>query len=159
VAIRTQAVEKRFSNGQVGLCETSLEIRAGSLVAIMGPSGCGKSTLLKCLTGESPASRGRVLLHNLELLSNYEFLKPLIGYVPQDDSVHRELTVEQALYFAARLRMERPTGHEIQEKIQSVTRRLNIAHVLASPIAKISGGQRKRVSIAVELLTDPLIPR
>jgi ABC-type multidrug transport system ATPase subunit/pSer/pThr/pTyr-binding forkhead associated (FHA) protein len=157
VAIRTVSIEKRFSNGKIGLRETSVAVRAGSLVAIMGPSGCGKSTLLKCLTGESPATRGKVLLHNLELLRNYEFLKPLIGYVPQDDSVHKELTVSQALYFAARLRMERPTAEEIAQKIQAVTQRLNIAHVLASPITKISGGQRKRVSIAVELLTDPLI--
>lgn len=157
VAIRTQAVEKTFQSGKVGLRPTSIEIKAGALVAIMGPSGCGKSTLLKCLTGEAPATRGKVLLHNLELFRNYEFLKPLIGYVPQDDIVHKELTVMQALYYAARLRMERPTQEEIAQKIKAVTTRLNIAHILGSPIAKVSGGQRKRVSIAVELLTDPLI--
>lgn len=157
IAIRTESIQKVFKNGQVGLQASSLSIPAGSLVAIMGPSGCGKSTLLKCLTGEAPATHGKVYLHNLELIQNYPFLKTLIGYVPQDDIVHKELTVEQSLYFAARLRMERPTRLEIDRKIEDVLQRLRIAHIRHSPIAKISGGQRKRVSIAVELLTDPLI--
>lgn len=157
VAIRAEGISKTFPNGKVGLQPTHLSIAAGALVAIMGPSGCGKSTLLKCLTGEAPPSRGKVFLHNLELTQHYPFLKTLIGYVPQDDIVHRELTVEQSLRYAAHLRMERPTAAQIDEKIQEVLRRLRIDHIRHSPIAKISGGQRKRVSIAVELLTDPLI--
>ncbi|HEX2898207.1 MAG TPA: FHA domain-containing protein [Bacteroidia bacterium] len=157
IAIRTEGIRKDFPNGKVGLRETNLEIHAGRLVAIMGPSGCGKSTLLKCLTGEAPATQGKVYLHDLELVQNYAFLKTLIGYVPQDDIVHKELTVEQSLYFAARLRMEKPTRLEIETKISEVLQRLRIAHIRQSPIAKISGGQRKRVSIAVELLTDPLV--
>lgn len=157
IAIRTEGIEKIFQRRKVGLQATSISIPAGSLVAIMGPSGCGKSTLLKCLTGESPATRGKVFLHNLELIQHYPFLKTLIGYVPQDDIVHRELTVEQSLYFAARLRMERPTRAEIDRKIDEVLQRLHIEHIRHSPIGKVSGGQRKRVSIAVELLTDPLI--
>ncbi len=157
IAIRTEAIRKEFPNGKVGLQDTTLEIAAGKLVAIMGPSGCGKSTLLKCLTGEGPATQGKVYLHNLELVQNYAFLKTLIGYVPQDDIVHKELTVEQSLYFAAHLRMEKPSDQEIEGKITEVLQRLRIGHIRHSPIAKISGGQRKRVSIAVELLTDPLI--
>ncbi len=157
IAIRTEAIRKQFPNGKVGLQDTTLEIPAGRLVAIMGPSGCGKSTLLKCLTGEAPATQGKVYLHNLELVQNYAFLKTLIGYVPQDDIVHKELTVEQSLYYAARLRMEKPSQQEIETKIADVLQRLRIGHIRHSPIAKISGGQRKRVSIAVELLTDPLI--
>jgi ABC-type multidrug transport system ATPase subunit len=157
VAIRTEGIRKDFPNGKVGLRETSLEIHAGRLVAIMGPSGCGKSTLLKCLTGEAPATRGKVYLHNLELTQHYAFLKTLIGYVPQDDIVHRELTVEQSLYFAARLRMEKPTKAQIDSKITEVLQRLRIAPIRHHAIGKISGGQRKRVSIALELLTDPLV--
>lgn len=157
VAIRTEGITKRFGNGKVGLNPTTIAVEAGSLLAIMGPSGCGKSTLMKCLTGESPATGGRVYLHELELVQHYEFLKPLIGYVPQDDVVHKELRVEQALYYAAKLRMEKPSGQRVREKIAEVTRRLRIDDILQSPIGKISGGQRKRVSIAVELLTDPLI--
>lgn len=157
IAIRTEGIRKDFPNGRVGLQETHFEIAAGRLVAIMGPSGCGKSTLLKCLTGEAPPSRGRVFLHNLELVQNYPFLKTLIGYVPQDDIVHKELTVEQALQYAAHLRMEKPTAVQIEDKIKEVLERLNISHIRRHPIAKISGGQRKRVSIAMELLTDPLV--
>jgi ABC-type multidrug transport system ATPase subunit len=134
-----------------------LRIEQGEYVAISGPSGCGKSTLLKCLTGEAPATRGKVFLHNLELTQHYAFLKTLIGYVPQDDIVHRELTVEQSLYFAARLRMEKPTKAQIEAKIQEVLGRLRITPIRHQPISKISGGQRKRVSIALELLTDPLV--
>lgn len=157
IAIKAVRIKKQFKNGKVGLQNSNLNVPAGSLLAIMGPSGCGKSTLLRCLTGESPASRGRVYLHNLELIQNYDLLKSLVGYVPQDDIVHKELTVEQSLYYAGKLRMEDASDQLIEQKISEVLARLNISDIRKSPISKISGGQRKRVSIAVELLTDPLI--
>ncbi len=157
IAIKAVRIKKQFRNGKVGLHTSSLNVPSGSLLAIMGPSGCGKSTLLRCLTGESPATRGSVYLLNLELIRNYDLLKSLVGYVPQDDIVHKELTVEQSLYFAGKLRMEDATDSTIEQKISEVLARLHISDIRKSPIAKISGGQRKRVSIAVELLTDPLI--
>jgi ABC-type multidrug transport system ATPase subunit/pSer/pThr/pTyr-binding forkhead associated (FHA) protein len=157
IAIRTVGLKKEFGGGKVGLQPLDIEVRAGSLLAIMGPSGCGKSTLLKCLTGESPGTHGKVYLHNLEITKNYDLLKTLIGYVPQDDIVHKELTVEQALFFAAKLRLEKPSMALIEQKISEVLDRLRIPGIRQSPISNISGGQRKRVSIAMELLTDPLI--
>lgn len=157
IAIRTESIKKVFPNGYVGLHTTTINLAAGKLLAIMGPSGSGKSTLLKCLTGESPSSHGKVFLQELELVQNYELLKTLIGYVPQDDIVHKELTVQQSLYFAAKLRMENDSKEAILGKIDQVLGRLGILGIRNSPIGKISGGQRKRVSIAVELLTDPLI--
>jgi ABC-type multidrug transport system ATPase subunit/pSer/pThr/pTyr-binding forkhead associated (FHA) protein len=157
VAIRTERIVKQFENGKIGLHECSFEIPAKSLLAVMGPSGCGKSTLLKALNGDSPPSSGRVFISGLELNENYDYLKTQIGYVPQDDIVHRELTVEQSLYYAAKLRLEHSDSTFIQQKIDQVIHDLKIQKIRNSLVGKISGGQRKRVSIAVEILTDPLV--
>jgi ABC-type multidrug transport system ATPase subunit/ABC-type multidrug transport system permease subunit len=112
---------------------------------------------MKALNGDSPPSSGSVRLFNLDLITNYEYLKTQIGYVPQDDIVHRELTVYQSLYYAARLRLEHQTDNYIQQKINQLLAELNISHIKDNMVSGISGGQRKRVSIAVELLTDPMI--
>jgi ABC-type multidrug transport system ATPase subunit/pSer/pThr/pTyr-binding forkhead associated (FHA) protein len=157
VAIRTERIVKQFDNGKIGLHECSFEIPAKSLLAVMGPSGCGKSTLLKALNGDSPPSSGQVFISGLELNANYDYLKTQIGYVPQDDIVHRELTVEQSLFYAAKLRLEHSDSTFIRQKIEQVLKDLNIEHIRHNLVGKISGGQRKRVSIAVEILTDPLI--
>lgn len=157
VAIRTERIIKQFDNGKIGLHECSFEIPSKTLLAVMGPSGCGKSTLLKALNGDAPPSSGRVYISGLELNENYDYLKTQIGYVPQDDIVHRELTVEQSLYYAAKLRLEHSDSTFIKQKIEQVLKDLNIEHIRYNLVGKISGGQRKRVSIAVEILTDPLI--
>jgi ABC-type multidrug transport system ATPase subunit/pSer/pThr/pTyr-binding forkhead associated (FHA) protein/ABC-type multidrug transport system permease subunit len=156
-AIKAERIIKKYSSGYVGLHETSIEIPAKSLLAVMGPSGCGKSTLLKALNGDSPASSGRVTICGLELNENYDYIKTHIGYVPQDDIVHRELSVYKSLYYAAKLRLIHATEEEIEQKIQEVLEALNITHIKDNLVSGISGGQRKRVSIAVEILTDPLI--
>jgi ABC-type multidrug transport system ATPase subunit/pSer/pThr/pTyr-binding forkhead associated (FHA) protein len=156
-AIKAEKIVKKYSNGYVGLHETSIEIPSKSLLAVMGPSGCGKSTLLKALNGDSPASQGRVTICGLELNENYDYIKTHIGYVPQDDIVHRELSVYKSLYFAAKLRLSDATDAEIEQKIDQVLDSLNITHIKNNLVSGISGGQRKRVSIAVELLTDPLV--
>lgn len=157
VAIRAEGVEKVYKNGFKALNDCYLNINSRTLMAIMGPSGCGKSTLLKTLNGESPATRGKVYLFNQELTTNYEYLKTQIGYVPQDDIVHKELTVYQSMYYAAKLRLENRTEEDINLKIHQILDSLNISFVKDQLVGQISGGQRKRVSIAVELLTDPLI--
>jgi ABC transport system ATP-binding/permease protein len=157
VAIRAEQISKQFKGGKIGLHVTSFEIPSKSLMAVMGPSGCGKSTLLKALNGDAPSTSGRVLINGLDLHENFDYLKTHIGYVPQDDIVHRELTVEQSLFYAAKLRLENASGDVISQKIEQVLEELNIKHIRKSLVGKISGGQRKRVSIAVEILTDPLI--
>ena len=157
ISVRAERIVKEFANGYQGLKQTSFEIPSESLIAVMGPSGCGKSTLLKALCGDSPPTSGSVSLFGLELNSNYDFLKTQIGYVPQDDIVHRELTVDQSLFYAAKLRLPNASNEAIKEKINQVLKELNITHIRASLVGKISGGQRKRVSIAVEILTDPMI--
>jgi len=157
VAIRAEQISKQFKGGKIGLHVTSFEIPSKSLMAVMGPSGCGKSTLLKALNGDAPSTSGRVLINGLDLHENFDYLKTHIGYVPQDDIVHRELTVEQSLFYAAKLRLENASSEVISQKIEQVLEELNIKHIRKSLVGKISGGQRKRVSIAVEILTDPLI--
>lgn len=140
------------------LHQINLEIRPGEMVAIMGPSGSGKSTLLKALNGDAPASQGRVFVHGRDFYRDYRLLKHDIGYVPQDDIVHRQLSVHDSLYFAARLRLAQDLSRkEIDKKIDETLAKLGIGHIKNSLIQDISGGQRKRVSIAVELLSDPSI--
>jgi len=157
IAIKTIGLVKKFSNGKIGLHETSIEIPSNSLLAVMGPSGCGKSTLLKSLNGESLGTSGAVYIGGQELNANFDYLKMQIGYVPQDDIVHRELTVNESLWYAGKLRLPNFTDEQLQAKINQVLEELNIAHIRTNQVSAISGGQRKRVSIAVEILTDPLI--
>ncbi len=157
ITIRAERIVKEYKGGYQGLKQSSFEIPSESMLAVMGPSGCGKSTLLKALCGDSPPTSGSVYMLGFEFNSHYDFLKTQIGYVPQDDIVHRELTIDQSLYYAAKLRMPQATDENISEKINEVLAELNIDHIRDSLVGKISGGQRKRVSIAVEILTDPMI--
>ena len=157
LAITAVGIEKTYPNGVKALKKMDLSIPSKSLIAIMGPSGCGKSTLLKALNGDTPASKGRIFLFNQELSANWQYLKTQIGYVPQDDIVHKELTVRQCLFFTAKLRLENLSNDEIDEKINQVLTDLNMLDKKDNLISSLSGGQRKRVSIAVELMTDPLI--
>lgn len=160
VAIEAKKLEKLYPNGKKVLQSVSFTINKGEFIAIMGPSGCGKSTLLKALNGENPFTSGSVKLWGYHLLPNYEYLKKRIGYVPQDDIVHRDLTVDQSLFYAAQLRLSSDvTDEEINNKITEILSILNLndTKIRSTPISGLSGGQRKRVSIAVELLTDPEI--
>lgn len=142
------------------LNDVYLEIKQNEFVAIMGPSGCGKSTLLKALNGEFPAGQGSVTFFTskgeADLLEHYDTIKSRIGYVPQDDIVHKKLKVYEALFYAAKLRLAKDASNkEIKERIQTVLKMLGIDEIETQLISGISGGQRKRVSIAVELLSDP----
>lgn len=156
IAIRVDGISQVF-NKVVKLHNTSLEIPKKSLVAILGPSGCGKSILLKALSGDTPPKKGQIYIFGLELNENYEYLKTQIGYVPQDDIVHSDLTVLESLYYASKLRLTHLNQFEIEKKIDEILAILNISEIKNSTIKKISGGQRKRVCIGVELLTDPQI--
>lgn len=159
-AIRTIQLKKIFKDGRIGLQPININISSKKIVALMGPSGCGKSTLLKALNGDSPASSGEVYIFGLELIKNYELLKQKIGYVPQDDIVHSELTVNETLYYAAKLRLtDGALETLIQERITEILVSLNLndTAIRSTKIKNLSGGQRKRISIAVELLNRPSI--
>ena len=130
-------------------------------IGLMGPSGAGKTTLLMALIGYIRPTAGRTLVNGDELSSHYDRYRATIGYVPQQDIIHGELTVYEALYYTAKLRLPSDTSdQEIAERIERVLQSLEItkaAHVrIGSPQHKgISGGQRKRVNLAMELLTEP----
>lgn len=160
-AIVAQNLSRTVNNGKITILnDVSFKIPTKELVAIMGPSGSGKSTLLKALNGDFPASSGKVYIHGLDLYENYDYLKRMIGYVPQDDIVHKELSVERSLFYAAKLRLSSDVSNkDIRQKIDEVLTNLNIndPEIRKRKVGDLSGGQRKRVSIAVELLTDPSI--
>jgi len=158
VAIKAFGLEKEYVNNgkaKTVLQTTSFNVPGKSLLALMGPSGCGKSTLLKILLGDVRPTSGQVSILGQDLYSNFEYLKTRIGYVPQDDIIHKELTVYQSLRFTAKLRLDNVSDGNIEAKINSLLTKFGVQHIKHEKIAKISGGQRKRISIAVELLSDP----
>ena len=157
IAISATGISKTYNNGYTALKTMNIAVPSKSLLAIMGPTGCGKSTLLKCLNGDVRTTRGKVFIYNQELFSNYDYLKTQIGYVPQDDIVHKELTVYQCLYFTAKIRLDNASDDIINKKIKKILHELDITFIKDNLITDISGGQRKRVAIGVELITDPLL--
>ncbi|MEU8441528.1 FHA domain-containing protein [Streptomyces microflavus] len=142
--------------GKQILKDVSFGVPEKSLVAVIGPSGSGKSTLLKALTGYRPANEGDVLYDNRNLYKQFAELRQRIGLVPQDDILHKELTVTKALKYAARLRFPADTTEaERQARITEVLAELKLDIHKDKKITSLSGGQRKRVSVALELLTKP----
>ncbi|MFI8917241.1 FHA domain-containing protein [Streptomyces sp. NPDC053513] len=138
------------------LDEVSFPVGEKCLLAVVGPSGAGKSTLLNALTGQRPADRGTVLYDGRDLYRDYAELRQRIGLVPQDDILHLQLTVRRALGYAAELRFPEDTvAAERQARVDEVIRELGLVERADQPIHSLSGGQRKRVSVALELLTKP----
>ncbi|MBM4819477.1 MULTISPECIES: FHA domain-containing protein [Streptomyces] len=142
--------------GKQILKDVSFGVPEKSLIAVIGPSGSGKSTLLKALTGYRPANQGEVLYDNRNLYKQFAELRQRIGLVPQDDILHKELTVKKALKYAAKLRFPADTtAAERQARIDEVLRELKLDIHKDKKVTSLSGGQRKRVSVALELLTKP----
>ncbi|MEU2860133.1 FHA domain-containing protein [Streptomyces mirabilis] len=138
------------------LDQVSFPVGEKCLLAVVGPSGAGKSTLLNALTGQRPADRGAVLYDGRDLYRDYAELRQRIGLVPQDDILHAQLTVRRALAYAAELRFPQDTAKaERQARVDEVIRELGLEQRAGLPIHSLSGGQRKRVSVALELLTKP----
>lgn len=148
--------EKPADSGyKVLLNNVSLAIQPREFVAIVGGSGAGKSTLLDALNGFRPAE-GQVLINGDNLYQNFDLYRRSIGYVPQDDIIHRELTVAEALRYVARLRLPADTpDKDIEERIDYVLAQVAMSDKKILLVKQLSGGQRKRVSIAVELIADP----
>ncbi len=151
VALRQQVTEK------VNLLQDiSFSIRPQEFVAVVGGSGAGKSTLLGALSGLKPATGGSVLLNGSPLYENFGAFRTTLGYVPQDDILHKELPVERALQYAAALRLPDDTSTaERNARVTAVLATLGLDQRKDVAISRLSGGQRKRVSIGAELLTQP----
>ncbi|WP_327282768.1 MULTISPECIES: FHA domain-containing protein [unclassified Streptomyces] len=142
--------------GKQILKDVTFGVPEKSLIGVIGPSGSGKSTLLKALTGYRPANEGDVLYDNRNLYKQFAELRQRIGLVPQDDILHKELKVSTALKYAAKLRFPGDTAEaERAARIGEVLRELKLDIHKDKKITALSGGQRKRVSVALELLTKP----
>ena len=138
------------------LQDISLIYQPREFIVVVGQSGGGKSTLLDSIAGYRPATHGKVLINNIDIYQNFDAIRNEIGYVPQRDIIHMELTVYQALDFAAQLRMPKDTTRAEREKrIMEVLTDLDLVHRKDVEVSGLSGGQQKRVSIGVELLTRP----
>lgn len=144
------------NKGRVLLADVSFVLPQRSLLAVVGPSGAGKSTLLGALTGFRPAGNGTVRYDERDLYDNYAELRHRIGFVPQDDILHTPLTVRRALNYAARLRFPQDVSvDERNQRIEEVLVELGLSTQADQRIDSLSGGQRKRTSVALELLTKP----
>lgn len=156
-AISVEACEISKQVGTATLLENlTFTLRSGEFVGLIGPSGAGKTTLLDALNGLRPATGGEVYLNDDSLYDEYSRLRHHIGYVPQDDIIHRELTVQDALSFAARLRLPSDsTADELERVVADTLETLDLKNRKDVLISHLSGGQRKRVSVGVELLNRP----
>jgi ABC-type multidrug transport system ATPase subunit len=135
------------------LDDLSFPLEPGQFIALVGGSGAGKSTLMRTLLGTEKATTGNVYLNGEDLQRNFNIYRDQIGYVPQDDIIHLDLTVEQVLTYAAKLRL--PPDINIKEVVEKSLESIQMTTRRHAHIKALSGGQRKRVSIGVELLADP----
>ncbi len=162
VTVEARHVAVDIPSGRL-LEAVSLTVFPGELVGVMGASGAGKTTLLSALNGYARPAAGQVLFNGQDLYANYDLFRLQLGYVPQDDIMHRDLTVWQALYYTARLRLPSDTtDQEIHDRIARLLEHLGLRGIentrIGTPERRgISGGERKRVNVAMELLTDPSV--
>jgi ABC transport system ATP-binding/permease protein len=162
VVYEVSNLEYRFKSGKVGIHHMSFMEESGRMVGIMGASGAGKSTLLSVLNGTNDPYDGEVLINGVSIHKEKEKVKGLIGYVSQDDLLIEELTVFENLYYNAKLCFDNLTEDEIIERVDNVLKNLGLYEIrnmkVGSPLnKKISGGQRKRLNISLELIREPAI--
>ncbi len=158
IGINAVDLRKVGNNQTILLNSISLNIPPRSFVALVGGSGTGKSTLLDALSGLRPAQEGSVFYNGLDYYRHLSSFRSQLGYVPQEDIIHRDLTVERALYYAAKLRLPADfTKEQIEQRIDEVLEDVEMKHRRSLLIKKLSGGQRKRISIALELLANPSV--
>lgn len=133
----------------------TFSLRRGVMLAIVGGSGAGKSTLLKAITGSEPATSGQVLFEGRDFYRDFVHLRTRVGYVPQDDILHTSLTVRATLSYGAMLRMPGASPTEREQRVVEVLDELGLSHRIDAKVTELSGGQRKRLNVALELLSRP----
>jgi ABC-type multidrug transport system ATPase subunit len=154
--------EFKFPNGAIGLRDVNISEGPGRLLGIMGASGAGKTTLLNVMAGLAKPSRGKILINGFDIFAEKERIHGVIGYVSQDDLLIEELTVYQNLYYNAKLCFAHFTEEQIHLRVMEVLENLGLDQrkdlKVGNPLEKtISGGQRKRLNIALELIREPAI--
>ncbi len=155
-------ITHQFKNGAVGLNEVGFTEQSGRLVGIMGASGAGKSTLLNVLNGVTKPTKGKVLINGIDIHSKDPGTKGIIGFVSQDDLLIEELSVYQNLYYNARLCFDNYSRDQLRDAVDLVLKNLGLYEIkdiqVGTPLnKKISGGQRKRLNIALELIREPAV--
>ena len=156
VSLEARGLSVRLPSGKVILDDVSVPLGERCLLAVIGPSGAGKSTLLGALTGMRPATSGSVLYDERDLYADYDELRHRIGLVPQENILHTQLSAKRALGYAAELRFPRDVSKsERQRRIDEVLEELSLTPHRDTRTSSLSGGQQKRVNVALELLTKP----
>lgn len=149
-------IRRNKGKEQITCNHVSMNIKPGELVAIIGGSGAGKSTILNCMCGYLEPAQGDVYINGIDLYRNFDTLKKLIGYVPQSDIIYDNLTLHDMLLYTSKLRLPNDiTSTERESAIDKAIEMVELTEKKNSLISSLSGGQRKRASIAVELLSDP----
>lgn len=162
IVFRAEAIEYHFPNGRPGLHELSLAETGGKLIGIMGGSGSGKSTLLNVLNGNLRPDKGKVTINGVDVHTGADHIRGVIGYISQDDLLLEELTVYQNLYYNAKLCFGTLSEAEIGKRVLRMLQTLGLYEIrdlkVGSALDKtISGGQRKRLNIALELIREPSV--
>lgn len=162
ISFNANNLEFTFPNGGIGLRGINISESSGKLIGLMGASGAGKTTLLNALSGIETPSAGEVLINGIDIHKNKEAVKGIIGYIPQDDLLIEELTVFENLYYNAKLCFRDLTEEELVERVDTTIENLGLSATrdlkVGNPMEKtISGGQRKRLNIGLELIREPAL--
>ena len=162
LSLEVKNISYTFKNGYKGLRNINFSERSGKLMGIMGASGAGKSTLLNVLNGTDVPTEGEVKINGINIHENPDFIEGVIGYVPQDDLLLEDLSVFDNLYYAGRLCFGHLSHEKLTDLVDKTLTSIGLIHIkdlkVGSPLDKvISGGQRKRVNIALELLREPSV--
>jgi len=157
ISVEALRITKKVDNGKKVICNgVDIYIEPCEMVAIVGGSGAGKTTVMNCLSGYSQPTHGNVSVNGVDLYENFDTMKNIIGYVPQSDIVYDNLSVFDMLKYAAQLRLPKDmSAKESRQSIERVIKTVGLTENKDTLIKSLSGGQRKRTSIAVELLSDP----
>lgn len=162
ITLEAKGIYYTFKGGKIGLQNINIAEESGNLIALMGASGAGKSTLLHVLNGSEKPSKGQVIINGVDIHNQPDKIEGVIGFVPQDDLLIEDLTVYQNLYYAAKLCFSDKSEQEIDTLVLRVLEDLGLSETkdlkVGSPLRKtISGGQRKRLNIGLELLREPAV--